>query len=50
LTPEIYSILQNGLLYTGGEDLNITAKSGKVSYCIEEAHVARIKGIVVLTQ
>ncbi|XP_061358161.1 uncharacterized protein LOC133302409 isoform X2 [Gastrolobium bilobum] len=43
---------KNGLLYTGGEDRNITAwdiNSGKVAYCIEEAHTARVKGIVVLT-
>ncbi|KAJ1437019.1 WD40/YVTN repeat-like-containing domain superfamily [Sesbania bispinosa] len=43
---------RNGLLYTGGEDRNITAwdiNSGKVAYCMEEAHTARIKGIVVLT-
>lgn len=43
---------KNGLLYTGGEDRNITAwdlKSGKAAYCIEEAHAARVKGIVVLS-
>ncbi|RYR50605.1 hypothetical protein Ahy_A07g037233 isoform B [Arachis hypogaea] len=43
---------KNGLLYTGGEDRNITAwdiNSGKVAYCIEGAHNARVKGIVVLT-
>ncbi|CAI8587371.1 unnamed protein product [Vicia faba] len=43
---------RNGLLYTGGEDRNITAwdiKSGKAAYCIEEAHAARVKGIVVLS-
>ncbi|KAK7411702.1 hypothetical protein VNO78_03139 [Psophocarpus tetragonolobus] len=43
---------RNGLLYTGGEDRNITAwdiKTGKVAYCLEEAHAARVKGIVVLT-
>lgn len=43
---------KNGLLYTGGEDRNITAwdlKSGKIAYCIEEAHAARVKGIVVLS-
>ncbi|TKY73006.1 p21-activated protein kinase-interacting protein [Spatholobus suberectus] len=42
---------RNGLLYTGGEDRNITAwdiKSGKVAYCFEQAHTARVKGIVVL--
>lgn len=47
----IYCILQNGLLYTGGEDRNITAwdiKSGKVAYCFEEAHPIRVKGLVVL--
>lgn len=45
-------MLQNGLLYTGGEDRNITAwdiNSGKAAYCIEEAHAARVKGIVVLS-
>lgn len=43
---------QSGLLITGGEDRNITAwdtNSGTVAYCIEEAHAARVKGIVVLT-
>lgn len=42
---------KNGLLYTGGEDRNITAwdiNSGKIAYSIEEAHPARVKGIVVL--
>lgn len=45
-------MLQNGLLYTGGEDQNITAwdiNSGKVAYSMEAAHNARLKGIVVLT-
>lgn len=44
---------QNGLLFTGGEDRNLTAwdtASGKVAYCIEDAHSARVKGIVVLSQ
>lgn len=43
--------MHNGLLYTGGEDRNITAwdiKSGKVAYCFEEAHPTRVKGLVVL--
>lgn len=43
----------NGLLFTGGEDRNITAwdtASGKVAYCIEDAHSARVKGIVVLSR
>ncbi|PWA80424.1 transducin/WD40 repeat-like superfamily protein [Artemisia annua] len=43
----------NGLLYTGGEDRNVTAwdkVSGKVAYCIEDAHSARVKGIVVLSK
>ncbi|KAK7304704.1 hypothetical protein VNO77_42590 [Canavalia gladiata] len=43
---------RNGLLYTGGEDRNITAwdvKSGKAAYSLEEAHNTRVKGIVVLT-
>lgn len=45
-------MLQNGLLYTGGEDRNITAwdiNSGKVAYSMKGAHNARVKGIVVLT-
>ncbi|KAF8408846.1 hypothetical protein HHK36_004915 [Tetracentron sinense] len=44
---------RNGLLFTGGEDRNVTAwdtKSGKVAYCIEDAHSARVKGIVVLNR
>ena len=44
---------QNGLLFTGGEDKNITAwdtTTGKVAYCIEDAHSARVKGIVVLSK
>ncbi|KAL2971269.1 hypothetical protein AAZX31_15G185400 [Glycine max] len=44
---------KNGLLYTGGEDRNITAwdiKTGKIAYCLEEAHTARVKGIVALTE
>lgn len=44
---------QNGILLTGGEDRCVTAwdvKSGKVAYSIEEAHAARVKGIVVLTK
>ncbi|RDX63307.1 p21-activated protein kinase-interacting protein 1-like protein, partial [Mucuna pruriens] len=43
---------RNGLLYTGGEDRNITAwdiNSGKVAYCLEEAHTTRVKGIAMLT-
>lgn len=43
----------NGILFTGGEDKNITAwdtASGKVAYCIEDAHSARVKGIVVLSK
>ncbi|KAM7524883.1 hypothetical protein LguiA_014785 [Lonicera macranthoides] len=43
----------NGILFTGGEDRNITAwdtASGKVAYCIEDAHLARVKGIVVLSK
>ncbi|OIV98305.1 hypothetical protein TanjilG_16632 [Lupinus angustifolius] len=47
-----FSLVRNGLLYTGGEDRNITAwdiNSGKVAYSIEEAHATRVKGIVVLT-
>ncbi|KAG6620627.1 hypothetical protein I3842_Q057500 [Carya illinoinensis] len=44
---------ENGVLYTGGEDRSITAwdtKSGKVAYCIEDAHSSRLKGVVVLTR
>lgn len=43
---------KGGILFTGGEDQNITAwdtKSGKVAYSIIKAHSARIKGIVVLS-
>ncbi|CAA3014566.1 p21-activated kinase-interacting 1-like [Olea europaea subsp. europaea] len=42
----------NGILFTGGEDRNVTAwdaASGKVAYCIEDAHATRVKGIVVLS-
>lgn len=48
-----YGLWQNGILFTGGEDKNITAwdtTTGKVSYCIEDAHSARVKGIVVLSK
>lgn len=44
---------ENGVLFVGGEDRSITAwdtNSGKVVYSIEDAHSARIKGIVVLTR
>ncbi|CAN0858671.1 p21-activated protein kinase-interacting protein 1-like [Linum grandiflorum] len=44
---------ENGLLFTGGEDRNITGwdcNSGKVAYCIEGAHESRVKGIVLLTR
>ncbi|KAF3449967.1 hypothetical protein FNV43_RR06046 [Rhamnella rubrinervis] len=44
---------ESGLLFAGGEDRKITAwdtNSGKVAYCIEDAHSARVKGIVVLTR
>ncbi|KAI7741182.1 hypothetical protein M8C21_019361, partial [Ambrosia artemisiifolia] len=47
------SVGRNGLVYTGGEDRNLTAwdtVSGKVAYCIEDAHSARLKGIVVLSK
>lgn len=40
-------------MFVGGEDRSITAwdtNSGKVVYSIEDAHSARIKGIVVLTR
>lgn len=46
-------IWQNGILFTGGEDRNITAwdtASGKLAYSIEDAHAARVKGIVVLSK
>ncbi|KGN49418.1 p21-activated protein kinase-interacting protein 1-like [Cucumis sativus] len=44
---------ENGILLTGGDDRCLTAwdvKSGKVAYTIEEAHPARVRGIVVLTK
>ncbi|KAG9439361.1 hypothetical protein H6P81_019526 [Aristolochia fimbriata] len=40
---------ENNLLFTGGEDRGITAwdtLTGKVSYCIENAHSTRVKGLV----
>ncbi|XP_019190511.1 PREDICTED: p21-activated protein kinase-interacting protein 1-like [Ipomoea nil] len=43
---------EGGILFTGGEDRNITAwdtKSGKVAHRIDDAHSARVKGIVVLS-
>ncbi|KAG6382903.1 hypothetical protein SASPL_157378 [Salvia splendens] len=43
----------NGMLFTGGEDRNITAwetASGKSAYTIGNAHAARVKGIVVLSK
>lgn len=43
----------NGILFTGGEDRNVTAwdtGSGEVAYSIEDAHAARVKGIVVLSK
>lgn len=48
-----YLLWQNGILYTGGEDRNVNAwdtASGKLAYSIEDAHAARIKGIVVLSK
>ncbi|KAL6991521.1 hypothetical protein U1Q18_009633 [Sarracenia purpurea var. burkii] len=42
----------NGVLFTGGEDRAIKAwdtTSGKVVYSIEDAHSARVKGIVLLS-
>ncbi|KAG4949698.1 p21-activated protein kinase-interacting protein 1-like [Glycine soja] len=42
---------RNALLYTDGEDRNITAwniKSGKVAYCVRKK-ITRVKGIVVTT-
>lgn len=44
---------QSGVLYTAGEDRNITAwdtNSGKVAHCIEDAHSTRVKGMVVLSK
>ncbi|KAJ0082242.1 hypothetical protein Patl1_12378 [Pistacia atlantica] len=44
---------ENGVLLTGGEDRSITAwdtNSGKVAYCIGDAHSARVKGVVVLSK
>ncbi|KAL3643672.1 hypothetical protein CASFOL_014487 [Castilleja foliolosa] len=44
---------KNGILFTGGEDRNITAwdtTSGQMAYSIDDAHAARIKGIVVLSK
>ncbi|XVE88421.1 hypothetical protein DITRI_Ditri19aG0068500 [Diplodiscus trichospermus] len=44
---------ESGILFTGGESRSITAwdtNSGKVAYCIEDAHSSRVKGIVVLTK
>ncbi|GLU14016.1 hypothetical protein SLE2022_306120 [Rubroshorea leprosula] len=44
---------ESGILFTGGEDRNITAwdtNSGKVAYSIENAHSTRVKGVVVLTK
>ncbi|KAG9149731.1 hypothetical protein Leryth_012440 [Lithospermum erythrorhizon] len=43
----------DGILFTGGEDKSITAwdvKSGQIAYSIEDAHPARVKGIVVLSK
>ncbi|KZV58271.1 p21-activated protein kinase-interacting protein 1-like [Dorcoceras hygrometricum] len=43
----------NGILFTGGEDRSIKAwdtGSGKVAYSIDDAHMARVKGIVVLSK
>lgn len=44
---------EGGILFTGGESRSITAwdtNSGKVAYCIEDAHSTRLKGVVVLTK
>jgi len=49
----LLNLQQSGTLFTGGEDRAITAwdtNSGKLAYSIEDAHPARIKGIVVLTR
>jgi len=48
-----FNLLQNGLIFTGGEDCGITAwdtLSGKVAHRIENAHKTRVKGVVVLTR
>lgn len=47
------NLQQSGTLFTAGEDRAITAwdtNSGKLAYSIEDAHPARIKGVVVLTR
>lgn len=44
-------IQQSGLIYTGGEDRNITAwdtNSGRAAFTIEGAHSSRVKGIVIM--
>ncbi|KDP38003.1 hypothetical protein JCGZ_04646 [Jatropha curcas] len=44
---------ENGILFTGGDDRNLTAwdtHTGKAAYCIENAHSTRVKGIEVLTK
>lgn len=44
---------QDGILFTAGEDKNITGwdtKSEKVAYSIEDAHSTRIKGLVLLSK
>lgn len=44
---------QDGILFTAGEDKNITGwdtNSEKVAYSIEDAHSTRIKGLVVLSK
>ena len=44
---------QSGTLFTAGEDRAITAwdtNSGKLAYSIQDAHPARIKGVVTLTK
>ncbi|KAK6932171.1 WD40 repeat [Dillenia turbinata] len=48
-----FTLSQDEILLTGGEDRNITAwdtKSGKIAYCIKEAHSVRVKGLVVLSK
>ncbi|CAI9773414.1 unnamed protein product [Fraxinus pennsylvanica] len=53
ICEEMKPFWQNDILFTGGEDRNVTAwdaASGKVAYRIEDAHAARVKGIVVLSK
>ncbi|PIA45806.1 hypothetical protein AQUCO_01600207v1 [Aquilegia coerulea] len=43
---------KNGLLFTGGEDRNVTAwdtNSGQAAFSLEGAHATRVKGVVFLS-